>query len=788
MANQTVYPYGTGGSLPSSIGIINDLTTGGADKALAAEQGKVLGDATTYREETVIDVASLEEKSGYPAETVWTIVQNKICTHISVSVTEGQRVKIRNNDTLGSRLFLLKQDDVVTENLQVPSFADGVTERIVCESGEDTIIDIPATCNYLIISKSYSVADDSLPVSVSIFSAETVALKDKVRELDNKTTALEGTYKTIDLSQAISRSGDIDIQGKWSSGSHKLIACEPGMNYYVKGSQYIIWLKNNNAVVSGETAPVSDYAKYQVLLETEKDNTVVSPPDAFYMLFKNISSLLQGDAYVEKSVDTITEKVAYIVNRSAACMFNEYVRGWTAIETKLTDFLQIHTYAAIAKGFAQLAASRKFDEGLAYNTPYACKVQAHRLCMRPVNCHVAVNVTGNTWGGAWNCGIVAAWLAVPASIYPELFSETEMQRVKTMLAYEADRILNITSDSDLYWSTNPNSYDGDSRADDTAWNAECLAMAVDLLEGYNNHDAYKRKLIELSIIANSMPQDKNKDVNINGYNLTNLHGYNYLDNGVLYNHNVIHPDYMMSWIILSVTAYMIKGKDVPISINHNIKGILHSFTDVEYVGGSSIKGTTIRYPGGTIFKESHPLVYYPMGNDWAKTPRLFRAFILGCVRGFVGAVDKDVDWSRYASMFADFTIGMKKRFLNGSTYLSGDECDFRVTQGTATMQLPEGVLFEQTSSALICLTYPYIFTEDAWYKYTVNGTVSGVSSGTIKFTQLFGDEVSYEATITEGSFSIELGGGHYGISITGHTLDTTSVNVTADATLAIVAS
>lgn len=39
MANTTVYPYGTNGSLPSSIGIINDLITGGADKALSAQQG-----------------------------------------------------------------------------------------------------------------------------------------------------------------------------------------------------------------------------------------------------------------------------------------------------------------------------------------------------------------------------------------------------------------------------------------------------------------------------------------------------------------------------------------------------------------------------------------------------------------------------------------------------------------------------------------------------------------------------------------------------------------------------
>lgn len=43
MANNTVYPYGTDGQLPASIGVINDLSTGGADKALSAEMGKVLG-------------------------------------------------------------------------------------------------------------------------------------------------------------------------------------------------------------------------------------------------------------------------------------------------------------------------------------------------------------------------------------------------------------------------------------------------------------------------------------------------------------------------------------------------------------------------------------------------------------------------------------------------------------------------------------------------------------------------------------------------------------------------
>lgn len=42
MANKTLYPFGVGGQTPSGIEIIDDLTTGGSNKALSAEQGKEL--------------------------------------------------------------------------------------------------------------------------------------------------------------------------------------------------------------------------------------------------------------------------------------------------------------------------------------------------------------------------------------------------------------------------------------------------------------------------------------------------------------------------------------------------------------------------------------------------------------------------------------------------------------------------------------------------------------------------------------------------------------------------
>ena len=60
MANSTIYPYGTSGSLPSSIGLVNDLTTGGVGKALTAEMGKYIGTMIGY-----LEIGSCVEEGFY---------------------------------------------------------------------------------------------------------------------------------------------------------------------------------------------------------------------------------------------------------------------------------------------------------------------------------------------------------------------------------------------------------------------------------------------------------------------------------------------------------------------------------------------------------------------------------------------------------------------------------------------------------------------------------------------------------------------------------------------------
>lgn len=111
MANQTVYPYGTGGELPSSIGIINDLTTGGVNKALSAEMGKTLNGNLTQLEAKTTDIL------------------------VDSQTTEGEYVAVTTDG--GNEIVKITEDGVLAASLRVGDDAD--SERVLVESDLDTI-------------------------------------------------------------------------------------------------------------------------------------------------------------------------------------------------------------------------------------------------------------------------------------------------------------------------------------------------------------------------------------------------------------------------------------------------------------------------------------------------------------------------------------------------------------------------------------------------------------------------------------------------------------------------
>lgn len=107
MANTTVYPFGTGGTLPASIGIINDLKTGGADKALAAEQGKVIGNILGTPDVVGLPFSGLTHfKDGYQLKADSSQVgkalsdvntyESSIYTNVKIPISGYSRMKFKH--------------------------------------------------------------------------------------------------------------------------------------------------------------------------------------------------------------------------------------------------------------------------------------------------------------------------------------------------------------------------------------------------------------------------------------------------------------------------------------------------------------------------------------------------------------------------------------------------------------------------------------------------------------------------------------------------------------------
>lgn len=71
MASKIIYPYGTNGQLPSSIGLVNDLKTGGVNQALTAEMGKELGEDVADLKDATAKAAVIEDVDKFSIDGIF---------------------------------------------------------------------------------------------------------------------------------------------------------------------------------------------------------------------------------------------------------------------------------------------------------------------------------------------------------------------------------------------------------------------------------------------------------------------------------------------------------------------------------------------------------------------------------------------------------------------------------------------------------------------------------------------------------------------------------------------
>ncbi|MBN2215794.1 MAG: hypothetical protein JW719_00320 [Pirellulales bacterium] len=230
--------------------------------------------------------------------------------------------------------------------------------------------------------------------------------------------------------------------------------------------------------------------------------------------------------------------------------------------------------------------------------------------------------TSSTWQAAhWaSHTMLAAWL-----LWDDLSSETRTA-VADMVVYEANSTAGYTVP---YWKTpsGATNYYGDTKAEENAWNAELPALAQAMMPNVPVVEAWREKASELQVSSYSRQSDNFSQELVDGRPLADwLNGFNSFEDGVVINHNRVHPDYMVSsYLQASAAIYeSLAGQFIPQSTVFNIDNVYHALTELNFTPGPDTlygTGRTILEPGGTIYKRTvgggySANVYYPHGNDW----------------------------------------------------------------------------------------------------------------------------------------------------------------------------
>lgn len=277
---------------------------------------------------------------------------------------------------------------------------------------------------------------------------------------------------------------------------------------------------------------------------------------------------------------------------------------------------------------------------------------------------------GKGWGNGWQTTFWATMAGQGAwMLWGELKPETR-EMVYTMVTVEADRFI-AEGYKVPYW-TAPDGHvntPGDTKAEENAWNATLLQLAVAMMPNHPHVDKWKLVCSELMISAFSVKSDLDNEQIVDGKPVKNwLNGFNVTDDGAVINHKFVHPDYTVTVTInsRSFLTQSLAGEPVSEGAQWNAPFIYRSLT--EHIWPSPPH----KSPGGTMYIPGKAEVYYPRGTDWSKYR--FDIYYLNDVNAHIhgwdkGLKHKTVSWMRIR---ARRILDMQKRHNDGSMF-SPDE-------------------------------------------------------------------------------------------------------------------
>ena len=372
MASNTIYPYGPGGTLPSGIGIINDLTTGGADKSLSAQMGKLLNNKIEGYGEVGdivdIDTSALVSCGGSISQGVWQTNANYYGALIPVAEYRDQSVSILGHATNNTAYAFLVDGN--TGAGTTVKYATGWSKTITIPANtivEDTI---PSDAVYLYVylnSNGTSYRPQSIQITIDKKTGGLVQEIEKINDFlrnADENILIRNQYNLSNLSDGPTISSST---GKWVSESGYYAGIIDVRGYRSKGVSIVANSSHRASYTFLKSGPtigqIAQYATgYSGVLYVTAGQTVqvAIPSDAAYLYVYKESN---GTIYTPSAIYFIDSLQHALANKGIEdyLVLFSYNIGHFALGVQKNSTITAAQYPTKVDGFRALLSNKNPD-------------------------------------------------------------------------------------------------------------------------------------------------------------------------------------------------------------------------------------------------------------------------------------------------------------------------------------------------------------------------------------------------------------------------------------------
>lgn len=277
--------------------------------------------------------------------------------------------------------------------------------------------------------------------------------------------------------------------------------------------------------------------------------------------------------------------------------------------------------------------------------------------------HVSNRAGG--WGGGWQGSLWSGYAGRAGWLMWDSLPMSTQKAVAKMIYLEANdaagKDINYLRDARGAYLNGT----GDSGAEDTAWWAMPMQLASVMFPSNPRQPVWKQASVQFAIAAWSRPSDVRNGTIVNGRSVADwISGSNVEENGVLYNHNRVAPDYMtnMYQTMDDVWVSALGGSPTPKAATAQIKPVYDAYTQV-------------RFAKGTLYSPESAVIYYPDGIDWGSGQQL--PYALVDIQAEVYGATADIARAKkYKDFHMQAARNMQLRFNDGRSYANDAELNY----------------------------------------------------------------------------------------------------------------